>query len=558
MSNETVVGRSQCPSCVDTAQDNLINYSDGGANCFACGYHVSGTGSKAPFSVNQQKHQVTQMELSPFFSSKRISATTLERYSVKAFVNEETGVASVGFPLLNASGQFGCYHYRLLDTATGTLTRDFYYRKGAKVKCPLFGWQLVNSSTKTVVVCEGETDTLALAEHLQNRPDTVVVGAVGTGFGRKVAAWLKAKANSLKVVLAFDNDKAGRTATAEVVDFLSDETKVLYKLPFNAQDVGDAIVADENLLQTFDSGLVVATTACFKNSHEVADDVVEFIGLLKNERVVQLKFSPTLDNALKLTPGSLVAIIGAGGCGKSTLAEHMLLEALNAKDLYACMISAEMAAYEVALKLLSTIDAKSYHDYDVLKRYTEQELADLHKRIKIAIERFSIVDDFGGMVIEQIETTILEQIAAGQPPALVVVDHMLAVAENLENTSLELIAKALKAVAINCHTCVVVICHTRKAPSQRNSKTIYRPTLNDEYGSGGLQKYANCVLGVAIDRPKRALLVETLKVNRMGGSYADVTLTLDNWQLKELQSEQAETTAYPPTNEDYDDGRELF
>jgi hypothetical protein len=558
MSNETVVGRSQCPACVDKSQDNLIHYSDGGRHCYACSYHVSGTGSVSSFSSTLVKTQaLPTMDLTPFFSSRQISAATLERYSVKAFVNEDTGQASVGFPLLNSSGQFGCYHFRNLDTSTGSLTRDFYYRKGAKVKCPLFGWQLVGGSTRTVVVCEGETDTLALAEKLNNRPDTVVVGAVGTGFGRKVGAWLKAKAGSYKLVLAFDNDKAGRLSTTEVLDFLSDDTKVIYKLPFSAADVGDAIVAGEDLLQAFDSGLQVATSCCFKNSSQVADDVVDFINMLKNERIVQLKFSPTLDNALKLTPGSLVAIIGAGGCGKSTLAEHMLLEALGSPDLFACMISAEMAAYEVALKLLSTIDAHSYHDYDTLKLYSDEQLADLHNRVEGAIRKFSIVDDFGGMTIDQIETTVLEQIAAGQPPALVVVDHMLAVADNLENTSLELIAKALKAVAINCHTCVVVICHTRKAPSQRNSKTIYRPTLNDEYGSGGLQKYANCILGVAIDRPKRSLLVETLKVNRMGGSYADVTLVLDNWQLKELQLEEATTTVYNNT-EEYDEAEELY
>lgn len=549
MSNESVVGRTQCPKCLDTNQDNLICYSDGGQHCYACGFHKSGTGATSAFSPTCKQERTPAMELEPYFKNRGVSQATLDRYSVKAFVDNATGEASVGFPLVNQSGQFSTYHFRRLSTSTGSLTREFFYEKGSRVKCPLFGWQLVNKNTKVLVVCEGETDTLALAEQLQNRPDTVVVGAVGAGFGSKVGAWLKAKASSLKVVLAFDNDKPGREAQAQVVEFCRQAGKTLYKLVFEAKDVGDALAAGEDLVAAFDNASVASANP-MKTSRQVADDVVEFVGSLRDNKVVRLGFSPTLDKAVKLTPGSLVAIIGEGGCGKSTLAEHILLECLNHK-LWACMISAEMMAYEVALKLLSTIDATPYHNYDDLQTYSPEQLQHLHTRITSAIARFAIADDFGGTDLDGIEAMVLEQIAAGQPPAVVVVDHMLAISSELENTTLEATAKFLKSLAKNCNTCVVVICHTRKTPSQ-NKRTIYRPTMADEYGSGGLQKWANCVLGVAIDRPKRQLLVETIKVNRMGGSYADVTLELDNWQLRELESTKQELTKYEE-DEDYED-----
>lgn len=543
-----VVGRSQCPHCLDKSQDNLIHYSNGGLHCFACGYHRTGSGQAFTCTKDNSLTQVPAMDLTPYFAAKRISQATLDKYSVKSFVNE-AGEASVGFPLINQSGQFGCYHFRRLDTATGTLTRDFYYERGAKVKCPLFGWQLVNKTTKVLVVCEGETDTLALASQLSARPDTVVVGAVGAGFGRKVGAWLKAKASSLRVVLAFDNDKAGREAQAEVVEFCNQGGQTLYKLAFAAKDVGDAVAEGEDVVSALDTASV-ALVSIMKNSREMADDVLEFVRTIKDNELVRLSFSPSLDQAVKLTPGSLVGIFGAGGCGKSTLAEHILLESLNHKR-WACMLSAEMAAHEVALKLLSTIDATAYHNYDKLKGFSDDELQHLHDRVSSAIARFSIADDFCGSDLAAIENLVLEQIAAGQPPAVVVVDHMLAVSNSLENTTLEETAKFLKQMARNCRTCVVVICHTRKAPST-NKSTIYRPVLADEYGSGGLQKWANCVLGVAIDRPNRTLLVETLKVDRMGGHHADVQLVLDNWQLKELESEKQPLTTYED-NEDYEE-----
>jgi ABC-type uncharacterized transport system YnjBCD ATPase subunit len=327
----------------------------------------------------------------------------------------------------------------------------------------------------------------------------------------------------------------------------------VFKLKFDAEDVGDAIQAGENLLAAFDAP-VLATTSLFKDSAAVADDVSDFIGQLHSGQLIRLGFSPTLDSAVKLTPGSLVAILGAGGCGKSTLAEHILLEALNTEgDVNVAMISAEMAAYEVGLKLISTIDGKGYHDYDELKKMTPEEVLALNKKIKASIRKFNVIDDFGGIGLEQIENALLEQISLGQPASLVVVDHMLALSQNLENTTLEETAKALKAIAIKCKCCVVVICHTRKSPNQKNSRTIYRPTLQDEYGSGGLQKYANVILGVAIDQPNRTLLVETLKKNRMGGKYVDVQLVLDNWQLKEPEFAETEATKYNDPNIDYEE-----
>jgi Toprim-like/DnaB-like helicase C terminal domain len=543
MSNESVVGREQCPSCLDTSQDNLVNYSDGGKHCYACGYHVSGSGSAAPTTATTTTQVRTMLDLLPFFTTRNVSKAVLDKYSVKAFVDPETLESSVGFPLINASGSISCYHYRRLDTAAGKLTREFYYTKGSKVKCPLFGWQLVRATTKTLVVCEGETDTLALATHLSHRPEVTVVGAVGTGFGKKVAAWLARKALDFKVVLAFDNDKAGREASTDVVAFLRTNAPdlKLHKMVFESPDVGDALVAGENLEDALEAA-PVATISCLKTSVEIADDTIAYINSLSDNTSIKLSFSPTLDEAVRLAPGKLVSIIGESGCGKSTLAEHFLLECLRPKQ-YATMVSAEMGAYEVALKLLSTMDGKGYHNHDFLCNATDEDKTYLHKAITSACKYFSLTDDFGGLDVGAIEEMVYEQIAAGQPPALVIIDHHLAIAENLDASTLEDTAKQMKALARNTNSCVVVICHCRKPPNN-NGRTIWRPQKSDEYGSSGLGKYSDCMLGVAKDASKNQLLVETIKQERMGGKYADVVLTMHNWQLHEEETKTSALTTY--------------
>lgn len=554
MSSEDVVGRSQCPRCIDKSQDNLIQYSDGGTKCFACGYHKAGNGYTSFRQTNEETLVMAQeFDLAACFAHRGIAKEVLQKYGVRAFVNEKTNLPYVGFPLHDKAGTLCGYHYR--GVAEGKLNREFWYQRGSKVKLPVFGWHLVaKAKPKTVVVCEGETDTLALATYLRHRPDVVVVGSVGTGFARPLAAWLAARLdNNHQLVLAFDNDKAGRDATAEVVRQMAGSRPSIkpYSLQFEAEDVAAAISAKEDLLEALDNA-PLASSSSFLNAAAIAQDVVEFVNSVGSKRTIRLNFSPTLDEAVRILPGKLIGIIGQGGCGKSTLAEHILLETLNSPGARAMMLSAEMKAYEVALKLVSTHKGFGYLSYDWLSAATEEQKKELHSNVLACCQRFCISDEFGGMGLQDLEAAILEQISIGNAPDLVVVDHFLAMASELENTKLEELAKAFKAIASNCNTCLVIICHTRKPSNQGGKRSIYRPTMADEYGSGGLGKYCDCVLGVAIDVKAKTLLVETVKRERMGGKDADVRLKLTNWQLHE--DDQSESTrAYDTDEETYED-----
>lgn len=547
MSQSSVVGRAQCPRCQDSGHDNLIAYDDGGQHCFSCGYHRNG--STTTHLQLEEELVTTAFDVNSCFARRGISASVVKRYQVRAFSNPE-GEVCVGFPTTDKTGECSGYHYR--GTSGGELTRDFWYAKGTRVKVPLFGWHLVvPSRANTIVVCEGETDTLALASALETNPSVVVVGAVGTGFAKRLSAWLAAKVKNQRVVLAFDNDRAGREATVEVVDELKrlQASFTPLKLLFEADDVSDALAAGEALASALESAQPIVSTD-FKDSNVLADETVEFIRQQRAASAIRLNFSPSLDAALRISPGKLIGLLGAGGSGKSTLAEHILLETLNAPGSRALMLSAEMGAAEVALKLLSTKDAFGYITQTWQDSATEEELQELHKRVQSTCLRFGITDDFGGSSVENIQQQVLELIAAGQQPSLVVVDHFLAIASELENTSLESTAKELKELARKTNSCVVVICHIRKPPSQRGS-TVYRPTLHDEYGSGGLGKWCDSVLGVALDVQQQTLLVETIKRDRMGGAYVDVRLRLVNWQLHE-ETTTAEAAAYDTDDYEFD------
>jgi KaiC/GvpD/RAD55 family RecA-like ATPase/5S rRNA maturation endonuclease (ribonuclease M5) len=488
------------------------------------------------------------IDILPYFNERKISKSTLDAYGVKGFHNEGTTEVAVGFPLVDASGQVGCYHFRKVDMQAGALTRDMYYEKGSRIKCPLFGWQLVSKQTKVLYICEGETDTLALATQLAGDKTKAVVGVVGTGFAEKVGSWLAARASSMEVVLLLDNDTAGLEARQRISDKLRTKEITCYSIDFEGKDVGDAIKAGVDFTQ---ASLKPLLSTIFMDNVEVGIQFRENIRLIRDQQIFKVEFSKTLARGLMFPPGNIGAIIGTSGCGKSTLAEHILLDALKPK-LPAAMISAEMSAEEVGRKLLSTLTAEDYCSNDRYTDATDEELDEAQDLITKVCKRFFITDN-ESYTMDTIERNLYELIASGNAPRLVVVDHILAVSPGIQTLDLEETCKRLKAIARSCNTFILVISHIRKPPAGANPQT-YHPHSSDAFNSDALARYANWMLGVSLNRESNRMRVSTIKVDRMGGGHKffDVEFVLKNWQLHEVVETQT-PEPLPMVDEDFSD-----
>ena len=475
------------------------------------------------------------VDLHPHVYIKTATKEVLKAYGVKVVHDDKRECYSLAFPMFDGTKCHG-YHYRAVN-ANGTLTRDFYYAKGFKTKCPMFGWQLITNKTETIVIAEGESDALSLASQLKT-PKTVVVGAVGTGFARKVASWLLSKLDNTAVVLAFENDAAGEQATSEVSSILkaNDYKGKLYRLPVPSgfNDVKDAIVGGIDFNEIEYQPLL---TNNVRDSASIADGISTFLSNNSTSERVRIGFSPTLDDAIVLAPRKLVSVIGDSGCGKSTFSEQLVVECLH-QGKNALMVSAEMSGEEVALKMSRIIKGKPYHNPSYLESLTPEEFQALQKTIRTKLKNLKIVDDFGGVNIDCLDKTLHELTAIDCKPALVLVDHFLAMVDNMGDFSgYETLARELKAIADRHSLCVVVICHTRKPPQGRGKRTLHRPTLADIYG-GGLGKWSDSALGIAREMNSDITLVETIKRDRMVGEYADVQLQMKNWKLVELVADE--------------------
>lgn len=531
-----ILSRTQCPKCLDNSRDNLVNYSDGGSYCFACGFFIA-DGKSSVQTTEVKDYQMPQHTLENILSKRKITSAIIKRYGVTLVEND--GELLVRVPITDANGKETGAQYRAVDTSSGTLTRDMKTTKGSKLRVPCFGVNTVTKYTSTIVVCEGWTDALIGASALEGKRDIAVLGLCGASFAKRAAMFISRYHDDKRIILAFDNDDAGDKARADFTEAYAQHSpdKMLHKLsiPTSHKDLGDWVTKDSpDLMLALDTSSPLFSSNLL-TSEDVACRLLPFLEQLKNESHIRLGFSPTLDASLRLMPGKLIGVLGDAGQGKSTLAEHLMLEAITQKQTVFC-ISAEMSAEEVALKLMRTIRREPLHSSQYLKSLEPEYFSEIAEETRRMLSWLTLVDNFGVCSTEVVDSYLLELAAANRKPALVVVDHLLAISETLEPNTLQKTCEELKGLARKHDTCVILLCHTKK-PQNQTRKTIYRPMLADAYGSNGLSMYADVVLAVAKDAYKSKTYVELVKQERLIGTYADVTLSFENYQLFETQEE---------------------
>jgi KaiC/GvpD/RAD55 family RecA-like ATPase/5S rRNA maturation endonuclease (ribonuclease M5) len=526
------IGNAPCPKCQDKGADkkgnNRILYDDGGYYCFNCGDYKNGTGSSLS--------RITEYTTLPMYttesilSSRGISAQAIKDYGLTTVVGED-GQMYVKFPLHDVNKAETSHQLRAVDSTDGSLSRDIKFSKG-KIKLPLFGWRLVKPNTKTIVICEGLTDTLYFASHF-SRSDVVVIGLSTATAAKKAAAHLIAYDKDYKIILAFDTDVAGENAVKEFVSYYEahDEEKVIYRLqiPDGHKDIGDWRPTKEQLENAVDSASPLALNGLV-GAKEIAALVGEYFSEMGSLERAELNFSSSLSNALRLTAGKFIAIIGAGGEGKSTLAEHFIMEYLQQKK-KVFVVSQEMMPSEVAVKLLRMVRNEPLDDPKFIRTLDDKERQLRTAQVEKLVDLVNMTNGFGEMSLDCINNHIHKLTSVGRHPSLVVIDHLFAISEDSEPKTIIEMCKRLKDMARNHKTCIVILSHTSKPP--KHQKSSYQPQVNDAYGSSGIAWFADAAIGVVSRKSECVTLVEMVKVDRLGGKYVNLTFDYSDYVLTE-------------------------
>lgn len=376
--NFTYEHKTRCPSCElngnDNSGDNLHVYAPyksklSGAKCFACGFAVpsmqhiiDGDGQQSKSTKSKVKSEVkvvanvTDKDYIDL-REKRLSAEDIETL-LSSTSHEPNGRRGLSAEVCLRHGvRFGNYEdsnsglpkkmfYPAFITEngepviTGYHVREFpktFSAIGYVGKLCLFGGQhLRKNVTKTLIIVGGQIDLLTAEALLQqglgkykHHFDDITIVTPMTGEASVVntirvnSDWVL---GHKKIILALDNDDAGREATRDVIDLLGSDRVLLANL--RHKDANDYIknrVGSYEAANEFTKDVYWDAQPC-EDFGVIGSDVL-YEGALEKLSQEKIPFPPFLgDLARCFTDGSIgrgewINIISNTSTGKSTIVD---------------------------------------------------------------------------------------------------------------------------------------------------------------------------------------------------------------------------------------------
>ena len=340
-------------------------------------------------------------------------------------------------------------------TPTSYLARDTrenipdYQKTYAKTKVggsDIFnGRAFIDDLDKPIFIVEGEIDALSIME-----VGGVAVGLGSTSNAKKLLKILEGKKLERPLILALDNDSAGRRAQDELAKLLQDK-----KIPYITAELTTKDVKDPNDMLVRDRGALEARVE--KAISEARDDKEKYLetstdnyiqdflnGIADsvNTPCISTGF-PMLDEVLDGGLYEGLYIVGAiSSLGKTTLVTQ-IADQVASKGHDVLIFSLEMARSEVMAKSISrhtimevlqtggdTKNAKTVRGVTAGKRYekysnTEKEL------ITNAVQTYSgyakhiyITEGVGDLGVQQIRETVEKHTRYTGNTPLVIVDYL--------------------------------------------------------------------------------------------------------------------------------------
>lgn len=330
-----------CPYCKGSEKDKKtfsINMDTGVFQCFRSSCGVKGNmirlakdfgfklsdgydpGARNTHAIFWQKFKKREPKPKAveYLESRGISRAITEKYSITCHKDNENILV---FPFVDERGMLQMIKYRNIDPKR-TGSKEWSHKGGVSI---LFGMDQCNMDNKTLIITEGQIDSLSVAEcGFEN--------AVSVPTGKNGFTWYPTcfdfMYNFTEFIVFGDNEHGTITLLEELYNRLKRTGSVKHVRPEDYQECKDA---NELLMKKGKDAVIYAIQHAVpvknKRIKEVADIVAENLD-------DKPKFSTgikALDNVLGggFCFKDLVILTGARGDGKSTMGSQFITHALN-------------------------------------------------------------------------------------------------------------------------------------------------------------------------------------------------------------------------------------
>ncbi len=529
-----------CPSC--DSSDALSVNEDGSSFCFACQTHTPSErknhmeATTLP-TTSKETHSEAFKAISgdyyslptPAIGSRRISLATCERYGLVT-----DGKNEVWFPYHNDEGKMVAVKKRLISDKK-------FFIEGEWKSTGLFGQNLFTKGGKYVTIVEGEYDALAVYQMLGSKFPVVSIKSGAGGALKDCKAqyeWLNSFEN---IVVCFDSDEPGQTASTQVATLFGSKAKV-FKPVEGFKDGCDWLLASKEKefidrwwsAERFMPDGIVAGSSLW--------DVV-------NKPLDKAEVSYPFEGLNKLTygirKGELVTVTAGSGLGKSQFLREIVWHILCKTQDNIGLMFLEESVRKTGLSLMSLAANKPLHLPDT--EVTDEEKKDAFNAT-LGTDRLYMFDHFGSTNIENIVSRT-EEFARAFGCGYVFLDHVSIVVSAQDNgderKALDRVMTELRTLVQKTGISLIIVSHLKR-PDSKGHEEGAATSLAQLRGSGSIAQLSDMVIGLERngqaedERERNTTKVRVLKNRFSGitGPACQLLYSKDSGRMLEIEEEK--------------------
>lgn len=437
-----VIAKKQCPQCAsngnDTSEDNLIVFEEGLPNCLACGY-VENKWNNTPIMKEEKitnSQELIQGTITDI-KSRGISKKTCE------FMDYQLGYYTgyiEGDYCTNVKVQIANYYSdsgQLIKQKLRTQDKKFIWL--GKGETGLYGqWKWPTGSANFVTCVEGEADALAVLETQSHRFPVVSI-SMGAGGARKelskehVFKWL----NGFKsIILAFDNDDAGRKATEECLTLFDiDKVKIATWPQKDAGDIVKDSTKSHDQKKNEITNVLFSAKCIIPQQIVTVEDIMDRI-MTRPEKGIPYNWKSLNNITMGFKRNQLSIWVAAEGTGKTEVVRQLAYELYN-KGINTGILSFEEPAEVVYHRMAGyALNNPRIH------MNLDEDWVGNEDKIKAEINKFNekiyVFDNKYGINNKEQVISWIKYLAKVRDCKLIIIDNIKGLCSGMVNENMEL------------------------------------------------------------------------------------------------------------------------
>ena len=538
--------KQPCPLC--NSSDAVGVNEDGSAKCFSCGefmpnYEQACNGKTMTQSQATQTKQPDNVAEGNFIAltDRKISQATAQKFGVKAVQDLKGQVIKHFYPYYNG-------HELSATKCRNSFSKDFFV-SGSYNETGLFGQQLFKSG-KYVTITEGECDAMAAYELLGSKWAVVSIKRGAQGAVRDIKESLEFFDDFENVIVAFDNDKAGKDAAVKVARLFKPGKARILTLPNGFKDPNDML--RDNRHKDFVEAWWASKVYTPSGVINVTEQREKFHNREKKQSI-PYPYEGLNKKLYGLRQGELVTLTGGTGLGKSSVTreiEHWLVK--QTQDNVGIIALEEDWRRTIDGILSIEANARLYIDQE-REKFSKEEL---DKMFDILYDgenknRVWVHSHFGTNDIDDIFTKLRFMII-GCDCKWIVVDHLhmlvSAVHEGDERRAIDAIMTRLRSLVEETGAGIILVSHLRRVDGNKGHENGIEVSLSHLRGSNSIGQLSDCVIALERNQQSddpdeaRTTRLRVLKSRYTGdvGMAARVIYDAETGRLSELTNDDIE------------------